>query len=192
MVSGQNDLLEAARNLEGRVLPLSSMLELERADNAAYRRQIADLEAKVKLTETLDTEVTRLRVRLAEAQKNYETAASLAEKANRRAAGRLEDNKTLEESVEKHRRACEKKNKEVEEIQAKFQKKEAQVRLHFHHLCWNIDSIQQVRLLKTKLKALSKPRNGPKIQTEDPDESLLVEPPIMVHSLTSNIHMSLY
>ena len=179
----QNRLAEAARNLEERVLPLSSMLEFEREDNAACRRQIADLEGKLKQSEALDAEVTRLRARLGEAEKTYETAASLAEKANIRAADRLEEIKRQKESLERHQRACKNKDEEVKEMQVQLQAKEAQVRFHLYHLCWCIDLIQQVRLLKTKLRALSKSKNRLGIRTEDPDPSLLVESPIKVLSL---------
>jgi chromosome segregation ATPase len=111
------------------------MLEVERADNAAHRKRIADLEGKLKQTESLDAEVTRLRVRLGEAERDCETAASLAERANRRAAVRQEETKRLKESLERHRHALKNKDEEVEKIQAKLQSKETQVWLEFCHLC---------------------------------------------------------
>jgi chromosome segregation ATPase len=110
------------------------MLELERADNAAYQKQITGLEARLKQTESLDAEVARLRVRLAEAEKNYETAASLAEKANRRAAAKQDDNKRLKETLERHRHALKNKDEEVEEIKAKLEMKKTKVWLRLSQL----------------------------------------------------------
>lgn len=156
-----NNLLEAARNLEERILPLSTMLELQRADNAAYQKQIASLEGKLKQTESLDGKVSRLRVRLGEAEKNYETAASLAEKVAKRAAAKQDEIGRLKESLERYRHALKNKDEEVQRTKAALELKET-----------------QVRLLNTKLKALAKSGSRPRIRTEDPDASLLVEPQI--------------
>lgn len=137
----QNHLLEAARNLEERILPLSTMLELQRADNAAYQKQIASLEGKLKQTESLDGKVSRLRVRLGEAEKNYEeaeknyeTAASLAEKVAKRAAAKQDEIGRLKESLERHRHALKNKDEEVQRTKAALELKETQVWLPFCHL----------------------------------------------------------
>lgn len=39
--------------------------------------------------------------------------------------------------------------------------------------------MRQIHLWKTKLKVLAKSGKRPKVQTQDPDASLLVEPPIV-------------
>jgi chromosome segregation ATPase len=131
--------LEAARNLEERVLPLSTLLEIERADNAAHQKQIASLEAKLKQTESLNAEVARLRVRLDEAEKDCGTAASLAEKANKRAVARQEDNKGLKESLERYRRAVKNKDEEIERMKTELEMKKTKVWLRFCHSCTHID-----------------------------------------------------
>ena len=180
----QNHLLEAARNLEERVLPLSTLLEVERVENSAHQKRITDLEAKLKQSEALDAQVTRLFERLGRAERNYETAASLAEKANRRAATRQEENERLMESLERHRNALKKKDEEVKKTRAALEKKETQVCFFFcfGSVAWSciLTPTRQVELLKRKLKALLKLGNQPKIRTQDPDASLLVEPPIKV------------
>lgn len=130
----QNNLLEAARNLEERILPLSTMLELQRADNSAYQKQIASLEGKLKQTESLDGKVSRLRVRLGEAEKNYETAASLAEKVAKRAAAKQDEIGRLKESLERYRHALKNKDEEVQRTKAALELKETQVWLPFCHL----------------------------------------------------------
>jgi predicted nucleic acid-binding Zn-ribbon protein len=110
------------------------MLEVERAGNAACQKQIADLEGKLKLTESLDVEVARLRVRLRDAEKNYETAASLAEKANKRAEARKEENERLRESLERHRYALKSKDEEIDITKAELGRRKNQVWLQFHYL----------------------------------------------------------
>ena len=129
----QNYLLEAAQNLTERIVPLTTMLELERAENVACQKQIADLETKLKQTVPLKERVAQLCIQLSEMQKNYEKAASLAEKANRRMVNEQEDNKRFAEVLERQHHALKKKDKELEGNKQALEARDKEVRLQFHH-----------------------------------------------------------
>jgi hypothetical protein len=132
--------MEAVRNLNERVLPLSTMLEVERAGNAAYQKQIADLRGKLELNESLSAEVARLRVRLGGAERNYEMAASLAEKANKRAEAMKEESERLRETLERHRYGLKSKDEKIEITKAELEKEKNRVWLQSCYLsasCYN-------------------------------------------------------
>jgi len=121
----QKGLLHVAGKLEEGISDLSSELERERRN---LRRETKLLEVKLAEMRKSETEVTRLRRKLREADVNYKSAVSSTEDALVRVQGQTAENKRLTQVVERHRRASEKKDAEIRELRATVEQKDKEVK----------------------------------------------------------------
>ena len=115
-------------NIEEGISDLVSQLERERTTKRTLRKETRLLEAKLTEAQKSETEVVRVRRKLREADANHKAAASLAEEALSRVQGQMAENKRLNQVLERHRRASEKKDAEIRELRATVEQKEKEVK----------------------------------------------------------------
>ncbi|KAF9464516.1 hypothetical protein BDZ94DRAFT_1190793 [Collybia nuda] len=161
------ELVEAARNLEERVLPLYSELELEQAEKTALREQVEDLKRRLGEMETLDKQVIQLQKKIQDERLKHEKATALGNEERKHAIREMDENARLNKVVQRQQRKLEAKEEEIQQVQNEVSEKE-----------------KKIGLLTRKLRALSKQGKKPRLNPQDPDESLQIEPVNDTHTTT--------
>lgn len=106
-------MVEAVHRLEERILPLFAEVEREKAEKAALLEEMSIVEAELGQTETLKTEITRLRA-------NLEAALSDAEEVQNQVMEEREEGSRLKKVVQRLHCALDKKDEELRENQEHY------------------------------------------------------------------------
>jgi hypothetical protein len=140
------------------------------------------LQARVSQTEKLTSDFEQLRRQLEEEQTSTRVISALVKSSREDAIREANKNEELANMVQRQRRALEKKDQELRTKEFELAEKEKEVNGYsLLHNCFAQFSQIQRRIYKTKLKAMSKSaKTSSKRPAQDADDSLLVEPPIIV------------
>ncbi|KAJ6606171.1 hypothetical protein DFH09DRAFT_1269233 [Mycena vulgaris] len=145
------DLLAAAKNLDERIYPLFLELDLANDRIAALIAQIEELRQQLKVAESREDEMKRLRRTLAEANSDYRTALSVADKTKDAALKERAENSKLSRTVQRQLSEMSAKDEQNTVLRAKLTRRD-----------------NRISLLEKKLKLLSRTVKHPKPEANDP------------------------
>lgn len=180
--------------LEERVTPLVSDLERVREENEVLRQQLKSVHSQLKAKEVLSTEMVKLNKTIMEREVSLTiTRDELAHEKQRRNSEQ-DTNRRLTRSLRKKQEEITTKDKEIERLKSDIQERDKQVLVAFifgYHFFALTHICTQLGLMKTKLRALAKLTKPPKPTVQNPDDSLIVEQPLLVSDLRFNFRGSL-
>lgn len=126
--------MEAAQNLEERILPLYTKLEHERADNIALLAQMIALEKRFKKSEASVQDIARKDRMLRETEQELQSVLNVAEMARDQFTQEREENMRLGGLIERQQRSIERKDNEFKQCQSVMGNQEKQVGVNFQYM----------------------------------------------------------
>ncbi|KAJ7891334.1 hypothetical protein B0H14DRAFT_1072844 [Mycena olivaceomarginata] len=156
------ELLDAAKNLDERVYPLFLELDLANDKIAALTGQIEELRRQLRVAESREDEITRLRQSLADDQNACKQAVAKLRQTKEAVLKEREQSSRLSRTVERQLSELSSKDGENEVLRGKLTRRD-----------------NRISLLEKKLKILSRtskhPNLKPDVGANDPDESLQID-----------------
>lgn len=125
-------MIEAAKRLEERILPLFAEMEREKAEKASLLEEMFILKEELGRMESMERKMTRLRTKLHESNKDLEAALLVAEEVQHRVAQEQEERLRLGQVVQRLHRAVDKKDEELRKTQASLENSSKQVRTYIY------------------------------------------------------------
>lgn len=159
-----------------------SNLECAREENEVLRRQLKTVRSQLKSKEVLTIEIDRLNRTVMEREATITTVRDELAYEKQKRNSEQDTNRRLTRSLRKKQEEIMSKEKEIEGLKAEIQERDKQVRWRFSLLytTFFMDTYPQLGLSKTKLRALAKLTKAPKSTVQKPDDSLIVEQPLIV------------
>ncbi|GLB35587.1 hypothetical protein LshimejAT787_0211520 [Lyophyllum shimeji] len=153
-------LLDAVQRLERRIQPVFVDLARERDEKGVLQDEITSLKSRLAELEPMCSRISSLQDELHTAKMNYEKATVECMRERKR-------RKSLDQTLDRYKRALDKKDGELMAARA------------------SLETLNnETRALRTKLKVLAKKEGRQPRQTQDPDDSLQVERP---HGATDDV-----
>ncbi|KAF7353829.1 Proteophosphoglycan ppg4 [Mycena venus] len=158
------ELLDAAKNLDERIYPLFLEFDLANDKIASLTAQIEELRQRLKVAESREDEIKRLRRSLADANDKSNQAVALAKEVKAAVLKQQGENARLSRTVQRQLSELSSKEEDNEVLRAKLTRRD-----------------NRISLLEKKLKILSRktrhldPTPDVGAIDNDPDESLQIE-----------------